>query len=429
MKERLIILCLFFSFVGNNVSAQDRIKIAVMDFKPGVGVTESTVDGISEMLISSLFDTRKFSIIERIQIDKAIQEQGFQKSSISAGQITQIGKILGVNYVLVGIINFIVTERTFEDVVTSMASGEYNIDVRIVNVESGEVVSTAGTGVKGTETLRSVMPKLAQELAGKIESEQAANPPKKVYEGPPTGIAIDISTKTGGTLFFQNEEIVTLWDNDTHSIPIEKPGTYTVKMVYHNGPWETRSITITTRGVIKVEFTYIYREYKIGETGLAGGIVFYDKGNYSDGWRYLEAAPASTEFSNISWGRQNTFVRNTIRELGAGKRNTQIITEQYNIKGMYDLPPQLCANLNIGGYNDWFLPSREELNLIYRNLKIKDIGGFNTNAYWSSTIDGAVDGGGYVWYQFFNNGEQYNNWNPPQSGARYSNNVRAIRAF
>ena len=33
-------------------------------------------------------------------------------------------------------------------------------------------------------------------------------------------------------------------------------------------------------------------DYKIGDEGPAGGVIFYDKGEYSDGWRYLEAAPA-----------------------------------------------------------------------------------------------------------------------------------------
>ena len=40
--------------------------------------------------------------------------------------------------------------------------------------------------------------------------------------------------------------------------------------------------------------------YKVGDTGPAGGIVFYDKGNNSGGWRYLEAAPEDSEKGN--WG-------------------------------------------------------------------------------------------------------------------------------
>ena len=33
--------------------------------------------------------------------------------------------------------------------------------------------------------------------------------------------------------------------------------------------------------------------------GPAGGYIFYDKGGYSDGWRFLEVAPLSTEWTEI----------------------------------------------------------------------------------------------------------------------------------
>jgi len=32
--------------------------------------------------------------------------------------------------------------------------------------------------------------------------------------------------------------------------------------------------------------------YKIKDRGPAGGIIFYNKGYYSDGWRYMEVVPA-----------------------------------------------------------------------------------------------------------------------------------------
>jgi TolB-like protein len=167
MKKLFFIAGLLFLFIGN-MQAQERMKIAVMDFNPGVGVSEATVNGLSEMLITALFETRKFTIVERTQINRAIQEQGFQKSVISAGQIAQVGKILGVRYVLIGTVNFIVTERTIENVVTEMAKGEYNIDVRIVDVESGEIISSAGVTQRSTQTTREIMPILAENLVAKI---------------------------------------------------------------------------------------------------------------------------------------------------------------------------------------------------------------------------------------------------------------------
>ena len=80
----------------------------------------------------------------------------------------------------------------------------------------------------------------------------------------------------------------------------------------------------------------------------------------------------------------------------------------------------LAANYNGGGYNDWYLPSKEELNKLYLNQTT--IGGFSPVWYWSST---STDGASFrIWLQNFNDGDQ-----------TYTNNiysdasVRAIRSF
>ncbi|MHA1232832.1 MAG: hypothetical protein ACTSPQ_19565, partial [Candidatus Helarchaeota archaeon] len=60
-------------------------------------------------------------------------------------------------------------------------------------------------------------------------------------------------------------------------------------------------------------------------TGPAGGYIFYDKGSYSDGWRYLEAAPASTEWTGKEWGSYGTFIGGTETGIGTGQSNTNTI--------------------------------------------------------------------------------------------------------
>jgi hypothetical protein len=65
--------------------------------------------------------------------------------------------------------------------------------------------------------------------------------------------------------------------------------------------------------------------YELRDIGPAGGYIFYDKGYYSDGWRYLEAAPASTEWTNIKWSNSLTFIGGTLSDIGTGKANTGTI--------------------------------------------------------------------------------------------------------
>lgn len=60
-----------------------------------------------------------------------------------------------------------------------------------------------------------------------------------------------------------------------------------------------------------------------------------------------------------------------------------------------------CDNLNYGGYDDWFLPSKNELNLIYSNLASGGLGNFTGSTYWSSSESGALN----TWIQNFSTGD------------------------
>ena len=211
--------------------------------------------------------------------------------------------------------------------------------------------------------------------------------------------------------------------------------------------------------------------YAVGNIGPAGGRIIYDKGTYSDGWRYLEAAPADLRIVNgtptvdsslsgyssgtyyIYYGLYRTsasgselYVNGTTTynssnctgtAIGTGKKNTELLvktmgdsayknsrTDSNNSEKISDYAARLCDNLKYTSdgmtYTDWFLPSRDELNLMYTNLHKQGLGAV-AGTYWSSSESkyGAVN----AWRQFFNDESQY-------YGSRGNDfRVHPVRAF
>jgi hypothetical protein len=156
------------------------------------------------------------------------------------------------------------------------------------------------------------------------------------------------------------------------------------------------------------------KAFQVGDAGPAGGIVFYDKGNFIGGWRYLEAAPA--DIGPIQWAAGKSTHVETGAAVGSGKANTAAIVAAQG-EGKY--AAQLCQDLVSGGFDDWFLPSKDELNLMYKNLHKLGLGGFAPVSYWSSS----QYSGSNAWNQMFTGGYQTN----PLKIHAYS--VRAIREF
>jgi TolB-like protein len=163
--------------------------------------------------------------------------------------------------------------------------------------------------------------------------------------------------------------------------------------------------------------------YEIGDIGPAGGTVFYDKGQYTDGWRYIEYAPEN--FRSVYWGPYGLNIPGTETGIGTGKSNTDIIVQALTRRGEKDMAAQLCSQYIYNGYNDWFLPSKDELNLLYtflnENKMFDSRFGFDGWYYSSSQYDDSN-----AWGQIFQLSHTYQGEYRKNISGGY---VRAVRVF
>ncbi len=154
--------------------------------------------------------------------------------------------------------------------------------------------------------------------------------------------------------------------------------------------------------------------YAIGDTGPAGGIVFYITNGGRSG---LEAAPVDQSSSTL-WGCEGSKIGALGTGVGTGAQNTADILAGCRTLG---IAARKAANCIIGGYDDWFLPSREELNLLYQQKDV--VGGFTGTSYWSSTETNPSD----ATVIHFDVGNIVHK--KKEEGAKSSSHVRAIRSF
>ena len=130
-------------------------------------------------------------------------------------------------------------------------------------------------------------------------------------------------------------------------------------------------------------------------------------------------AATSNQSTGIRWDNgSGTNTGAIVTAIGTGLSNTNaIIANQGATSTSY--AAGLARAYTGGGYSDWYLPSKDELNKLYLNREA--IGGFANNLYWSST---EYNGNFYfAWGQNFNGGAQGPN---VKTGLNY---VCAIRAF
>lgn len=172
-------------------------------------------------------------------------------------------------------------------------------------------------------------------------------------------------------------------------------------------------------GAAAISFEDVAVRLSIGKN-YGGGIVFYVD---STGKHGLIAAPKD-QSTGLQWYNDG-FYSNTGADstaVSTGKTNTAAIIKNQGA-GFY--AANLCDRLVLGNYNDWFLPSKDELALMFKNIGVgaaaplKNIGKFATRGYWSSSEYDSES----AWYQSFGDGSQ-------DKYDKYGGfAVRAVRAF
>ena len=198
---------------------------------------------------------------------------------------------------------------------------------------------------------------------------------------------------------------------------------------------------------------------QVGDIGPGGGVVFYDAGSTQSWGRWLEASPASCQASGKVWRNAaankkgtkqlpllypewKTAAKNRVlsKRLGMGQLNTALILKQHAAlmaPAREATAAGYAASLVCGGKDDWFLPSKDELDALYNVLALTNNDltgnnsfGFSRGFYWTSSEYNNET----AWTQLWIDGQQFDrekwlNGDPRKDGGFNPFHVRPIRAF
>ncbi len=184
---------------------------------------------------------------------------------------------------------------------------------------------------------------------------------------------------------------------------------------------ERSPITTHVTPIAQTAITSGITTFHIGDS-YGGGIIFYVDGTGKHG---LIADITDTNYRMIKWSDSyflNTGATGTA--VGTGAENTRKIIAVQGTK--YNYAALVCANYRGGGYADWFLPSKDELYLLYKQKIAGVVKGFTWGAYWSSSefyVASIPKRQAYAWTKIFYSESAFYSLKDRVSG------VRAIRAF
>lgn len=212
-----------------------------------------------------------------------------------------------------------------------------------------------------------------------------------------TGFTVDVNVSTAlasnierGVCYSTSQNPTV--DNSDLQSGTTGSGVFTINVVPPTGfpfYYVSSNTNYYLRSYVKIGNFYYYGNQvtfrTAGYIGGSGGFVFFDKGETTNGWRYLESAPIYLTASNSSYFQWSnsacgyTFLNGIGTAIGDGANNTTLIK---NFCNYTNIAATMCRVTSLNGQTDWFLPSIDEAKELY---KLKFTGLININGDFVSS--------------------------------------------
>jgi len=253
--------------VTKSIPAGAKKTVAVMDFNTLDGNVTMLGRFVSEELITKLFETERFKVIERSLLEKALEELKFNTTDLVDPTIAkQVGKVVGADAIVTG---------TLSDLVQSV-----KINARVIMVESGEVIGAAGAQIikdASTEDMVKKVLTLRNTRVIKKDSQIAIN----------SEYVINIESTT----------------DDVEEVFLDG------ELLFANGHWEERSYASRTIAAGSHVLSYHVKNLR-GSGGILssvrdgnGSVLLNSQGDGT--WKYIRVQPQhgwnEVEFNDSSW--------------------------------------------------------------------------------------------------------------------------------
>jgi len=426
------ILFLVFALIACGGIFAQQLTVAVSRFDIIGEISKEDADGVTDLFMSELVTNGAVRVVDRNSFDRILQEMKFQASDwADKNKVAQLGKALNADSIIRGMVMTLGNKTV--------------ISSTILDINTAQILAASSTSMNAMNEVFTKLPVLVKEMSTNLQQLKTRNANLTVAISPfdiRSGLSADEANAiiemfiaelaADGTVKVVDRNSfdkivqemrfqVSDWSDDNKVAQLGRAlnansivrGTMmsfagqiviTATIMDINTAQQLLSSTLRMETVGEVfdklpTFVYdmTHPVYEVGQKGPAGGLIFYDKGIYSDGWRYLEAAPADIGYYDtvghprdgnwatiyeIVWNQRVADVPGTKVEVGTGKQNTAIIVKFGGTAASY------CVRYDFGGFKDWFLPSIDELALMYQNLYQRGLGNFvKDRSYWSSSFD------------------------------------------